>query len=368
MHEFITIVLVGAAIAYVMLILYLRIGLEKADRAKTVDGFEPTVSIIVAARDEEPYIAECLTSLTRLEYPVEKLELIVVNDGSSDRTLEIAESFKPGHPHMKVITTKPGEGNLRGKTNAVAQGIDVSSGEILMFTDADCAVQTQWVRETVKYFDAKTGIVGGFTLLEAGGTFQGVQALDWIFLFGLASAMAGWKSPLTVIGNNLAVRRSAYDLTGGYRKIRFSVTEDYALVQAIIDKTHLEVRFPINPEALVRSKACRSWNQLYRQKQRWGVGGLDMTFRSYLIMGIGWTFKFALILSIFLSPAAIIGALVAGMLIVESRFLWKPLKQLGSLGYFRYLPAFELYFSLYTLVIPFIALVSKRVVWKERNL
>ena len=368
MHLIITIALVSTAIAYVLLILYLRIGLERADKAQCVEGFEPTVSIIVAARNEELYIADCVTSLSHLDYPSDKLEIIVVNDGSSDRTREIAESYKPLHPHIRVITTTPGEGNLRGKTNAVAQGIDVSSGEILMFTDADCVVPAEWVRNTVKYFDEKTAIVGGFTLLEADGAFEGMQTLDWIFLFGLASAMAGWKRPLTVIGNNLSVRRSAYDLTGSYRKIPFSVTEDYALVHAIVEKTCLEVRFPINPKALVRSKACKSWNQLYRQKQRWGVGGLDMTFRSYLIMSIGWAFKLSLILSIFYSPAVMIASAVAAMSIVESRFLWKPLRQFGSLGSFKYLIAFELYFALYTVAIPFIALISKKVVWKERHL
>src|SRR5258706_10177815 len=117
MHEIITIVLVGTAIACVLLILYLRIGMEKADKMQPEEGFEPTVSIIVAARNEELYIAECIASLTQLDYPIGKLELIVVNDGSSDRTKEIAEAFKPSHPHLKVITTKPGEGNLRGKTN-----------------------------------------------------------------------------------------------------------------------------------------------------------------------------------------------------------------------------------------------------------
>src|SRR5262249_33713215 len=151
----------------------------------------------------------------------EKLEAVIVNDGSTDRTREIAEEMARSHTWMKVISTHHGEGNLLGKTNAVSAGIDISRGEILMFTDADCTIPPEWVREAVKCFDEKAGIVGGFTILESHRTFEGMQALDWIFLFGVSSATAGWGIPLTAIGNNLSVRRSSYDATGGFRNIPF---------------------------------------------------------------------------------------------------------------------------------------------------
>ena len=77
-----------------------------------------------------------------------------------------------------MITAVPGKGNMRGKANALAQGIRQSSGEILMFTDADCIVPPRWVRKTVQYFTDEVGIVGGFTLLKANRTFEGIQSLD----------------------------------------------------------------------------------------------------------------------------------------------------------------------------------------------
>jgi len=191
------------------MMLILSIGIEKATQAPRVEDFEPPVSIIVAARNEECYIQSCIESLSKIDYPSAKLEIIIVNDGSTDRTAGIVESYTAANASIKLVTASKGVGNLRGKANALSQGIHVSTGEILMFTDADCTMPNTWVKETVKYFKDNVGIVGGFTLLNISNIFDGMQALDWVFLFELAAATAGLKRPLTVIGNNLSVRKSA---------------------------------------------------------------------------------------------------------------------------------------------------------------
>jgi cellulose synthase/poly-beta-1,6-N-acetylglucosamine synthase-like glycosyltransferase len=360
--------LIIAAILYATMMVLLSVGLRRASKIEGSDSYEPTVSIIVAARDEELHIGECLRSLVRLDYPREKLQAVIVNDGSKDRTEEIAEDIVRCHPWMKLIATRPGEGNLRGKSNAVSAGIDSSSGEILMFTDADCRVPPHWIRQTARYIDKEIGIVGGYTLLDANRIFEGMQALDWLFLFSISGSTAGWRIPLTAIGNNLTVRRSAYNLTGGYRDIPFSVTEDYSLVRSILERSDYHVRFLLNPSTLVRSKACPTWKQLYRQKQRWGVGGLDMVFPGMIIMWIGWVFRLSLLVSCFTcSPLSVLAA-TACLGLMDLQFLWKPLKVFDRLDHLKYFPVFELYFSFYVLFIPFVAILSKKVVWKERKL
>jgi cellulose synthase/poly-beta-1,6-N-acetylglucosamine synthase-like glycosyltransferase len=364
-----TILLAFAIAVYVVMLLVLRIGLERSDSIERRTDHEPSVSVIVAARNEEQCIGTCIESLLQLDYSDEKLECIIVNDGSTDRTSEIARLYMDKHPlRIKVINARPGEDNLLGKTNAVAQGIDASRGEVLMFTDADCTVPTTWVRSTVQYFTGSIGIIGGFTLLKAGTIFEGMQALDWVFLFNIASAMAGLKSSLTVIGNNLSVLRSAYNDVGGYRCIPFSVTEDYALVQAITRKTTYRIAFPLDPANVVRSIACKNAMQLFRQKQRWGVGGLDMVLRGMLIMSIGWFLRILLIASFFTVQYVVVAFALVCVFFIDIRFLFKPLKRFGALSYFRYFLFFELYYLLYVPLIPIVAIVSKNVVWKERKL
>jgi cellulose synthase/poly-beta-1,6-N-acetylglucosamine synthase-like glycosyltransferase len=356
------------AIAYLAMVVVLRVGLERAKLRKPDAESEPVVSIIVAARNEERYIGECLESLLRLDYPAEKLDIIIVNDNSTDGTRALAETTGRHQPHVRILDSTPASGNLRGKANALAQGIDASRGDILMLTDADCVVPPSWVRSTLEAFSPKVGVVGGFTLLEAGTAFQTVQMLDWILLFGISSATAGWGRPLTVIGNNFSIRRTAYDATGGYRNIPFSVTEDYALVRAVLRHTEFEVAFPAVRASAVRSRACENIRQLFRQKQRWGVGGLDMVWLGNLVMLVTWLARLSVVAGAVARPG--LPVLLSGLAVVAAdlRFVALLLKEFGALRALRHFLLFEVYVTVYALIIPFVAFFSKHIVWKERTL
>jgi cellulose synthase/poly-beta-1,6-N-acetylglucosamine synthase-like glycosyltransferase len=368
MSHFFDILLVIAGLVYLAEFIVLRIGIRKASSVPMQANYEPTVSIIVAARNEEHFIGDCLNSILAAEYPKEKLEIIAVSDHSTDRTADVIAGIAKQYPHVKLVCSDHERGNLRGKTNAVAAGIAASRGEILMFTDADCKVSKSWVRDTVKYFTSDIGIIGGYTLLDSRGVFEDMQTLDWIALFNTASATAGWNIPLTVIGNNLSMRRTAYDQTGGFEKIPFSVTEDYAIVQAVLMRTKFRLSFPLDARTAVTSNPCKSWNQLYHQKQRWGVGGLDMIPAGIIVMSISWLLKFLLLVTVFLASPLVWISVFLVKCATDCYYLWKPLKTLGALRYLRSIPVFEIYFTLYVVLIPFIALFSKKVVWKERSL
>ncbi len=353
--------------AYLLVFIFLRVGLSRANSFSRNIIAEPSVTVIVAARNEELSIEPCLTSLLQLDYPASKLEIVAINDHSTDSTLAIMQRMAAEHPSLKVLTAKPGSGNLQGKTNAITQAIECSSGEILMFTDADCRVSPSWIRETIQAFSDDTGIVGGFTILQASSTFEAIQALDWMILFSTASSTAGWNIPLTAIGNNLSVRRSAYEATGGYARIPFSVTEDYALVRAILEKTTFRLRFPLLKNAYISSTACDSWKQLIRQKKRWGTGGLDMITHGFIIFSICWLLSLMFIVGSFASSFFVWGSVLASKLVIDFIYLSDLLRRINKKRYLLYFLPFELYFSLYILVIPFLALFSKNVHWKDRT-
>lgn len=361
------IILIIAVVLYIIELFILYLGINKSNREKKIDSYQPKVSIIVAARNEEEVIGDCVTTLLNVDYPTDKLEIVIVNDDSTDRTMDIIQTFTDKYQNIHMVNTVSGNGNLCGKTNAICQGINISSGDVLMFTDADCRVPPTWVKETVKYFDQQTGIVGGYTLLDSRRLFEGIQTLDWLFLFEIASGAAGWSIPLTVVGNNLAVRSSAYFATGGYTKIPFSVTEDYALVQAVCKQTSYRVKFPMNFDTLVHSKTCPTWGSLYRQKQRWGVGGLDMIFYGIAIMSISWIAKLLILISIPFIETSIWFMILLIMIISEMLFLLKSLKYFKVLKHLRYFLVFELYLFIYGLLIPFIAYFNSKVIWKARK-
>jgi len=341
------------------------LGLRR-NRDYILDSSDLFVSVIIAARNEETNLPNCLESAANQTYPTSQYEIIVVNDGSTDGTEAICQNFIQRYPHIKLVRVQE-DAYLRGKANALAQGIDGAKGEIILITDADCTVLPTWVEQTVKRYTNEVGLIGGFTLQKAATPFEGMQSLDWVFILGMAAATAGFKHPLGSIGNNLSFRKSAYDQIGGYRKLKFSVTEDYTVVQAIVGSQKWQYRYPLDPKHLVESKPCPNFLTLLRQKHRWGKGGLDMKPAGLAIMIVG--FFMHLSPFIMLYWGGVVQAAVAFMIkfIADYIFLYKILERLDRTDELRWFYWFELYFIIYVLILPFLVFFGGKVKWKGRE-
>ncbi|MGA7161184.1 MAG: glycosyltransferase [Bacteroidota bacterium] len=330
--------------------------------------FEPIVSVVTAARNEEHNIGACIESLTRLEYPKDKLEIIVVDDSSSDTTPNIINSFADQHSNIKSLNARQSIDRLRGKANAISQGIDASSGEIIFMTDADCMVPSSWIRATVQHYTKDVGVVAGLTLLQPTGWFAGMQSLDWAYILAVASSAMALKNPLSCIGNNFSFRKKAYDEVGGYRGIKFSVTEDFALFKAITRSGRWGYRYPLERESLVFSKACNTIPELYRQKRRWGVGGKDMPASGLMIMVVAFCMHAFLLLGYFFRinlPLLLCG--LAVKLVCDFILLSIPLRKTGQFAELKYFWLFEVYYIIYVIALPFAVFLGGRVVWKGRK-
>ncbi len=327
-----------------------------------------TVSIIVAARNEEHTISALLDSLLQQTFPHNLLEILVVDDRSTDRTAQVVEEYARRCAHLTLVRTHDDGGQARGKTNALTQGIDASSGDIIMITDADCIVPPEWVEEITRYFaDPRVGIVAGFTALQDFGWFTAMQSLDWLVLLTIASAGVKLGMPLTAIGNNLSVRRTAYDRVGGYRAIPFSVTEDYALFRAVTSTTPRTARFPLDRRTLVVSMPCPTWRDLHRQKKRWFTGAKNIGLRKTILFGLVYAFNLFLLLgTVFAGVQVMFPALalkVAGDLALTA----PSLRTFSRWRLLRVFPIFELYFIFYVLYYPLILLRRSEIIWKERT-
>lgn len=330
--------------------------------------YRPTVTVIIAARNEEENISRCLASMEKLSYPRDKLDIVVVDDRSTDRTAEIIMNFAKRDRSVRLLTATPGSGKLQGKTNAITQGVEASQGEIILFTDADCEVPSGWVEETVKHYtDETVGLVAGFTQLDAGSNFERMQSLDWFLLFSVAAAGVRLGYPFTAVGNNLSVRRKAYDETGGYRKIPFSVTEDYALFEAITTETSYSVRFPLDSRTLVMSRPCVSFKQLYNQKKRWFTGGRGMQVRSLAMFAVSYLYILLLLVSIPAMWATGFWLPLIIKVVVDLALLIPALATFRSWSLLAGFVHFEIYFTLYVLIYPPIVLSGRGVVWKDRS-
>jgi poly-beta-1,6-N-acetyl-D-glucosamine synthase len=188
--------------------------------------FEPSVSLIIAAYNEQDVIEDRLQNAARLDYPAERLEVIVVADGSNDETAERARRF----PDVKVLHRPEREGKLAAMNRAAA----AASGEILVFSDANNRYSRDALRELIRPFaDPTVGVVTGRKAIDdgEGRSLDRAEGLYWRY----ESKLKEWESAIgsvtAVAGEILAFRRAAFHSprTG-------TMNEDF--VQAMLAATH----------------------------------------------------------------------------------------------------------------------------------
>jgi len=341
------------------------IGIRKSF-SKVKESELPTATVIVAAKDEEENILRCISSLNNLIYPENKLEIIIVDDNSSDSTGKIIDEFICDKSRFKKILPQKEAGILRGKTNALASAIRIASGEIILTTDADCEVKPEWVKTIVSYNQKDVAAVNGFTTQAASDNFGGMQAIDFIYLQSVAAGTTNLNMPISCIGNNMSYRKAAYDEVGGYKNLPFSVTEDFVLLNAIKKLNKYKIIYPLDINSLVTSLPCKDIKSLFQQKKRWSVGGLGVRPAGYLIMANGFLTNLCILLTPLLFSAVSL-YLIVFKVAIDYFLLFPVHKRLGIKKNLKYFLSFELYYIIYVVAIPFILLTSRKVIWKGRK-
>ncbi len=174
-----------------------RVGQRRVRKGDVV----PTVTVVVAAYNEESVIARRIENLLELDYPAEKLELVVSSDASGDRTEEIALQF----PGVKVVTNPRG-----GKVAAQDRAVRQSAGEIVAFSDANCTWSPDALRVLVRAFaDPDVAYVcGQLRILAADGSNK--EGLYWRYELAVRDAESRLSSVTGGNGSIYAVRRSDY--------------------------------------------------------------------------------------------------------------------------------------------------------------
>ena len=131
-------IVAGIFSTWLYLLLFMIKSLVQSPRLESIKNIKnnfPRVSIIVPARNEEKYIRKCVDSLLKQDYP--DFEIILVNDESSDKTLEIMKEYKKSNSSIKVLNVNQPGDDWIGKNWACYQGYLKSTGKLLLFTDAD---------------------------------------------------------------------------------------------------------------------------------------------------------------------------------------------------------------------------------------
>lgn len=265
--------LAGLAEECALLILYRRYSPPETPTAP------PFVSVLVAMRNEEKNVTRCLNALLAQEYAGE-YEILVGDDGSVDHTLTLLREMAELHPTITVLEINEELGKAHGKANVLAHLARHASGDLFLLTDADTAVGTTWVKYMSEGWYDGLGLVNGLTELEG----SALQHLEWIHGQGLLHVMHQ-RTPLTGIGNNMAVSREAYMSCGGYENIPFSLTEDRALAQALVQQG-FTIQSRLCSGTLSSSQSIPSISDFFQQRRRWMSGAVQLNFWVVVLLAI----------------------------------------------------------------------------------
>lgn len=343
--------------------------MERAGGASVPNDYYPSVSVIVPAKDEEKSIEKCVRSIAECEYPNDKYEIIAVNDRSTDKTGEILERLSEEIPNLKVITVAESDKsiNLTGKPGAIQRGADSATGEIIMITDADCFVSKNWVKtHAAKFANPNVGMNAAVTYVGGERVFDKFQSLEWIYLSTIGSGAIGFGIPLSCFGNNISFRRDIFERLGGYREIKFSVTEDLALLHAVAG-TGMRINYFPSADALIETLPAPDFAAYFRQHSRWVVGAKSLGFKAALWIATSFALWAALIYS---AAKLDFGATLffLGLKIVADAALLIPgLIKLKLQKLIPWIFPAVFFFLFMELLSPFQAL-KKKVKWKNQNL
>lgn len=250
----------------------------------------PSVTIAVAACNEEKTITKTISSLVNLKYPKEKTEIIVVNDGSRDNTAGVVESLirKHRNSEIKLVNKKNG-----GKASAVNAALKIAKGEIFGVVDADSRVEEDALRLSIPHFDdVKVGaVISRVKVDKPRNMLEKVQRFEYIMSNMIRKLMARIGT-LAMTPGVLSLYRTALVRGLGYfDENKKNMTEDLEIAMRL--KYHGYI-VEMEPASITHTMVPPSLRALWRQRIRWSRGYIynhwkyrDMFFsRKHSVFGL----------------------------------------------------------------------------------
>ncbi len=269
-----------------------------------------SISVVIAVRNEERNLPALIDSLENQTY--KNFEIVFINDRSEDKTAEILEAFVKKHPErVKVVTNSTEPVDSNPKQFALDLGVREAKGDILLFTDADCSLPSEWVEYHRYYYMNKSdkkgkrvGLVFGQVMVRNNGSFlEKYQTFDQMLIHQYNSGSSGLGIPTGCFGNNLSMRKDILDEIGGFTALGYTLTEDAAMLERVGKMKKWKIRVSTLKETIVKPAAQENWKDFLNQHVRWNRGGF---YSTDLLSGISYGFiVLYLVFSILVFPVGL---------------------------------------------------------------
>jgi len=233
----------------------------------------PMFTAIVPAYNEEKTIRKTIESLVALDYPKEKKQIIIVNDGSKDTTRDIVETFIAQHAQESIILINQ---ENKGKAAALNEGLAVATGEFFACLDADSFIEPKALKEMLPYFE-QMDVAAVCPLLKVHNPRTVIEKIQWYeyiinmlykSLNGKLDCIHVTPGPFSVYRTNVVTSLGGYD--------EHNITEDLEIAIRL-QKHHYKIIQTF--DATVYTSSPKTWRKLFTQRVRWYKGSVENSLK-----------------------------------------------------------------------------------------
>lgn len=337
------------------------------DKKSKLDREVVPVSVIICAKNEAKNLQQFLPSILNQKYS--DFEVILINDASSDDTLEVMESFEKENKKIRIINVENVETFWGNKKYALTLGIKAAEHDHLLFTDADCApVSEDWIATMSLKFNKKKTIVLGYGKYTKEKSFVNLLVRFETLLTAIQYlSYAKIGSPYMAVGRNLAYHRDEFfNVKGFINHMHIKSGDDDLFIQDAANKENTVIC--IDKDSQTTSVAPESFLAWFRQKRRHISTANHYKLKHKLLLGLFFTSKiFVYILAtilFFFYPWQIILGICLSYYLIQFIVVGLAAKKLKEPYVVYFLPFLEIGLILFQLSIFITNLCSKPNHWK----
>jgi cellulose synthase/poly-beta-1,6-N-acetylglucosamine synthase-like glycosyltransferase len=281
--------IISSVIIYIVYTIFILTGLLKIrSKGNFIDLTKdvPLVSVVVAARNEEMNLPGLLSDLSKQDYPEEKLEIIIADDRSEDRTWAILQEFEGKFTNIVPVKIKDRSITMTPKKHALSTAISASSGTVILSTDADCRLPITWVSSMVASLQhTRKGITAGYSCIskDASGFNNRYQRLDFLVLMSANAGATGWGFAWSGSGQNLAYTRNDFNAVNGFKPVADWLSgDDVYLIQSIGKRSG--IIYNGDPGGFVETMPVPTVTKFLSQRIRWASNARYLPGRDWFFL------------------------------------------------------------------------------------
>ena len=343
---------------------------------KTKDlAYKTRFSIIIPFRNEEEHLEKLLNSLANLNYPRTHFQVLMIDDNSTDNSLQIIERFRMDYINLDITAIPNTSFSKSPKKDAITTAIRHTTYDWIITTDADCSVSKNWLDLIDDFIQNQSPrmIVAPLTYNIDFEFLDGFQALDVLSLQSATISSFGLRNPFMCNGANLIYEKSLFNKLNGFEgNMQLASGDDIFFMEKVATHFPDKLMYLKSKDALVYSQPELSFTSLIHQRMRWA--GKTSAYRNTFAKGIAlsiFMMNFIIVLGYFLAVFGlfqwtVLISILLIKLIVDVLLIRKSAKLFEQLNYLKYYPLSAIFYPFFSVFIVFLSLVTKYN-WKGRR-